>query len=459
MQLGTVNPKQALFFQSQTLYTCYGGARGGGKSWAIRAKAVGGACTWPGIRILIIRRTYPELQQNHIEPIIKMVPQAVGSYNGSLRAMYFYNGSVIKFGHAQSFDAIDTEYRGQEYDWIFLDEATQFTEMEFRTLGGCLRGVNEIPKRFYLTCNPGGVGHRWVKRLFIDRDFKTDSLNPEENENPDDYAFIFASVEDNTALMNSKGGDAYKQMLSALPEKLRQAHRYGDWNALSGCYFDEFSEGKHTCKPFPIPDNWLRYRSFDYGLDCFACYWFAIDPDTGRAYVYREFCQSNMIVGDAAQAIHDHTLPGENITITFAPPDMWNRQKDSGKSMAELFMLNQIGIVKSNNNRVQGHLQMKQMLAPLEDGKPGLVFFDTCKRIIGDIQCIQADENNPSDCAKQPHDVTHTVDGVRYFCVSRILTGDGKPSETRPEEDDEEDGEDYESYMTGGTASANYISY
>lgn len=113
MDLGSVNPKQALFFQSRSLYTCYGGARGGGKSWAIRAKAVGGAITWPGIRILIIRRTYPELQQNHIEPIIKMVPQTVGSYNGSLRTMYFTNGSFIKFGHAQSMTAIETEYQGK----------------------------------------------------------------------------------------------------------------------------------------------------------------------------------------------------------------------------------------------------------------------------------------------------------------------------------------------------------
>ena len=304
----------------------------------------------------------------------------------------------------------------------------------------------------------GGVGHRWVKRLFIDRDFKLSSPNPEENENPDDYCFIFASVEDNTALMNSQGGQAYKQMLSALPEKLRQAHRYGDWDALSGCYFDEFSEGKHTCKPFPIPDHWLRYRSFDYGLDMFACYWFAVEPETGRVYAYREFCKNNMIVGDAAQAIHDHTLPGEHVQITFAPPDMWNRQKDSGKSMAELFMLNQIGIVKSNNNRVQGHLQMKQMLAPLADGKPGLIFFDTCKKIIGDIQCIQADETNPSDCAKNPHDVTHTVDGVRYFCISRTLTSDGKTSDTA-EDEEEEDGEDYAGFMTGGTASEHYISY
>ena len=113
LDFGTANAKQALFFASRTLYTGYGGARGGGKSWAVRAKAVGGAITYPGIRILIIRRTYPELQQNHIEPIIKMVPSAIGSYNGSLRTMYFTNGSYIKFGHGQSTTAIETEYQGK----------------------------------------------------------------------------------------------------------------------------------------------------------------------------------------------------------------------------------------------------------------------------------------------------------------------------------------------------------
>lgn len=160
VDFGEANPKQALFFASRTLYTAYGGARGGGKTHAVRIKAVGGAFQWPGIKILIIRRIYPELQANHIDPILKMVPQHYASYNGALKQMNFYNGSIIKFGHFQS-DAAALEYQGQEYDWIFIDEATQFTESQFRILGGCLRGVNQIPKRMYLTCNPGGIGHRW----------------------------------------------------------------------------------------------------------------------------------------------------------------------------------------------------------------------------------------------------------------------------------------------------------
>ena len=221
---GHANEKQLLFDQSRTMYTAYGGARGGGKTHAVRIKAVGGAFTWPGIRILIVRKTYPELQSNHIEPILKMVPQELTSYNGTLHTLYFQNGSTIHFGHWSGITS-ESEYQGQEYDWIFMDEATQFTEREFRFLGGCLRGVNEIPKRFYLTCNPGGVGHRWVKRLFIDRNFKTDSANPEENENPDDYSFIFATVEDNKDLLESSPG--YLQALSQLPENIRKAHRYG----------------------------------------------------------------------------------------------------------------------------------------------------------------------------------------------------------------------------------------
>ena len=252
---GTANPKQKLFFESRTLYTAYGGARGGGKTWAVRTKAVGGAFRYPGIKILILRKTYPELQANHIEPILKMVPQELASYNGTLHTIYFENGSTIHFGHWSGI-ASENEYQGQEYDWIFMDEATQFTEREFRYLGGCLRGVNEIPKRFYITCNPGGVGHRWVKRLFIDRDYKQDCENPEENENPGDYSFIFATVEDNTELMKSSPG--YVQMLSSLPENLRKAHRYGDWDALSGSYFPEFSRNRHVIAPFQIPKHWRR---------------------------------------------------------------------------------------------------------------------------------------------------------------------------------------------------------
>lgn len=456
VDLGTLNPKQERFYNSTAKYTAYGGARGGGKTHAVRVKAVAGALLYPGIRILIIRRTYSELQHNHIEPILKMIPQPqVGVYNIQLHQIYFTNGSTIIFGHFNSYNSAFQEYQGQEYDWIFIDEATQFTEQEFRLLGGCLRGVNEFPKRMYLTCNPGGVGHRWVKRLFVDRDFKTDCENAEENEDPNDYEFIQATVDDNTALMKSEGGRDYLKQLSQLPENIRAAHRYGDWEGLSGNYFPEFSEGKHTCEAFPLPRWWRRYRALDYGLDMLACYWFAVD-ETGRVWCYRELKQKDLVVSDAARMILENTGISEHIDITFAPPDLWSRTKDSGKSMAELFMTNGVPLVKASNNRVQGWLQVKEFLKDSPDGRPGLMFFRNCTGIIEDIQAIQADEKNPNDCAKEPHDITHSNDAIRYFCVSRSLPGE---MEKVREEPDDEPEEDYENAMTGGAATAGYIGY
>ena len=154
IDLGQLNPKQKLFCQARTRYVAYGGARGGGKTHVLRVKAFGGALSYPGIRILIVRREYPELEQNIILPMRKMIPLEIGTYNGTMRMMFFANGSIIKFGHFGSGDEL--EYQGQEYDWIFMEEATQFTESQFRTLGACLRGATKIPRRMYLTCNPGG---------------------------------------------------------------------------------------------------------------------------------------------------------------------------------------------------------------------------------------------------------------------------------------------------------------
>lgn len=458
VDLGQLNPKQDQFLKSTALYCAFGGARGGGKSHAVRIDSVYGALTYAGIKILIVRRRYTDLQGNYVEPFKKLIPSTLAEYNSQTHTYYFINGSTIKLGHFNSYGQASEEYQGQEYDWIYMDEATQFTEQEFRLLGGCLRGANDYPNKFRLTCNPGGIGHRWVKRLFIDRQYRTDSKNPEENENPDDYEFIAARVEDNIALMNSKGGKGgqqYLQMLSSLPENIRQAHRYGDWDALSGNYFPEFQTATHTCKPFAIPREWARYRAIDYGLDMLACAWFAIAP-SGRVYMYRELKQSGLIVTDAATKIKEHTAVGEKIVCTYAPSDIWSRQKDTGKTMAEVFMLNDVPIVQASRARVQGWLQVKEMFAPMEDGKPKLIVFNTCREYIDDVQAIQASDKDPNDCATEPHEITHLNDAVRYFCISRATAAE---REDVAISDDllEEAEEEYEDYMTGGDISTAYI--
>lgn len=450
IDLGRPNSEpQREFFASRCKYTAYGGARGGGKTWASSRKAIGGALRWPGIKILMIRREYDDMRNSLIEPMLAILPQEIATYNGTLNIIYFVNGSTIKFGNMPGYGAaVAGKYQGQEYDWIFMEEATQFTEQEFRGLGACLRGVNKIPKRFYLTCNPGGVGHHWVKRLFVSREFR-------DGENPADYCFIKATVEDNKDLMESSPD--YVQALDLLPEDIRNAHRYGDWDALAGTYFSEFRPELHTCKPFRIPDEWPRYRAFDYGLDMFACLWIAVDF-SGRCYVYREYCESDLVVSDAARVMRACTPPEERVSFTIAPPDMWNRQKDSGKNMAELFMQNGIGLLKASNSRIQGWLALKELMKLRKDGKPGLIIFSDCKSLIEFLPALQHDTKNPSDCAKEPHEITHAPDALRYFAVMRTMPAI-KNAVITPE-DDFDDGRgasDYDSVMCGGEPQESYM--
>ena len=204
----------------------------------------------------------------------------------------------------------------------------------------------------------------------------------------------------------------------------------------------------------------------------FACFWWAVDED-GRCWCIRELEEKGLIVQEAAAKMLEHTLPNEKISMTYAPPDMWSRQKDSGRTMAELFMQNGVAIVKSDNNRVQGHMLIKDMLAPIPltdpfvkglfpegtvpDKLPGLMFFDTIGQAFSDLKDIQADEKNPNDCAKTPHEITHTVDGIRYFCVSRVLAAEAIADRLQQEDDDDETLTDYESYMTGGEIPEGYL--
>ena len=469
---GEANPKQLLFYQSKTLYTAYGGAKGGGKTHAVRTKAFGGALMNPGIRIIIFRQTYPSLEENHIIPLKRMATKTgAATYNGTTKMLTFVNGSTIRFGHWQGKDSED-EYNGQEYDWVFLDEATQFSERAFNILAGMLRGASPIPKRMYLTCNPGGVGHNWVKRLFIDKQYVTNSSNPEENENPKDYSFIFATVEDNTHMLEHS--PTYLQQLAKLPEDIRRAYRYGDWDTLGGGYFKEFKNFSHVRDAFRIPDHWKRFRSFDYGLDMFACIWWAVDSD-GRAWAYREVEEKGLIIQKAAQLCMQNSPAHERIDTTFAPWDMWSRTKESGKTMAEQFLVNGIPIVQSPRDRVQGHMAMKSMMAPMPlndpyvkslypEGEapatlPGLMMFSDLRKVITDIQEIQADEKNPNDCSKEPHEITHSVDAARAFCASRIIPTEEPvvPKKRSFEDMIEAQEENYETYMCGGDPGPDYI--
>lgn len=206
------NDKQRRFFEDGHKYVAYGGARGGGKSWAVRANALITAARYPGVTQIIIRRSYPELYANHIKPFLQLLPKGCYSYNDTRKEITLPNSSRILFRYcANNMDLLN--FQGTECDVMYIDEATQLTEEQFRVLSACVRGADEsMPKRCYLTCNPGGVGHGWVKRLFVDRHFK-------QGERPEEYSFIQAGVRDNKALMRAQPD--YIRQLEALPLTLR----------------------------------------------------------------------------------------------------------------------------------------------------------------------------------------------------------------------------------------------
>ena len=231
------NPKQQLFFSSTAKYTGYGGARGGGKSWAVRVLAVLRCLECPGLNVLLLRRTLPELRENHLLPLRLLLGKAA-AYSAADNTLTFPAAgggrqSRIKLGYCAREDDV-YQYQGQEYDLIFVEECTHFTWAQVQFLMTCNRTTLEnFTPRMYFTGNPGGVGHGWFRRLFVKRRFAP-------GENPDDYLFIPATVEDNPVLMRRDPG--YAAVLDALPERLRRAHRYGDWDVFEGQFFEEFSD-------------------------------------------------------------------------------------------------------------------------------------------------------------------------------------------------------------------------
>lgn len=279
----TPNPRQQAFFRAEAANIAYGGARGGGKSWAMRRKLVLLAMRYPGLKLLLLRRTLPELRANHILPLQRELA-GYAAWSGAERAFRFPNGSRLVMGYCDS-DSDCAQYQGQEYEVIGFEEATNFEPDWLTFIATCLRTTRtDFAPRIYYTCNPGGPGHAYIKRLFIDRAFH-------DGEDPADYVFIPAKVYDNQVLMQRDPG--YLKRLEALPPARRRAHLEGDWNVYEGQVFAEwrddpahYADGKwtHVIEPFDIPNTWRVYRSFDFGYaKPFSVGWWAVDFD-GRLY-------------------------------------------------------------------------------------------------------------------------------------------------------------------------------
>jgi phage terminase large subunit len=437
------NDKQEAFLSASTKHIGYGGARGGGKSWAVRNKAIRLCLHYKGIKVLIIRRTYPELINNHITPLQEMLPISIARYNKTDKIFKFFNGSIIKFGYANNDNDL-SQYQGSEHDCIFIDEATQMQEMWIKKIVACCRGVNNFPKRIYYTCNPGGASHGYFKRIFIDKKY-------EDGENPEDYTFIQALVTDNKALMRSQPD--YIKQLEALPPKLREAWLYGRWDIFEGQFFEDFRETPdidlchkagitpeealkqrrftHVIEPFEIPRGWNIMRSYDFGYNKpFSLGYWAVDYD-GVLYRFMEMYGCTQTPDEGVKWSPDEQfrrirelerehpwLKDRNIIDSVADPAIWN--KSMGVSIAETAADYGIHFAPGDNERIPGWMQVHYRFQFDQYGRPRMYFFNNCKAAIRTIPLMMYSETKPEDLDTKLED--HCPDEIRYMCMSRPVS-------------------------------------
>ncbi len=427
IRLPAPSPKQRQFLRARAKYVCFGGARGGGKSWAVRVKALKLALRYPGIRIMIMRKTIQELRDNHVRPLLGMLPPAVAVYNKTENVFTFTNGSIIQMMYCGCENDLDHR-QGIEYEIIFLDEATQHEENVFLKLTACLRSTTGYPRRLYLTCNPGGVGHGWVRRLFIDRKYRA-------GENPNDYVFIQSLVTDNHALMRMQ--PEYKAQLEALPPKLRKAWLEGDWSIFDGQFFEEFRDAPnpertytHVIEPFDPPASWKRLRSYDWGYSKpFSCAWWAVDHE-GRLYRLLELYGSTATPNEGikwttdeqfrriAQIEREHPwLAGHRIEGV-ADPSIW--AEAGGVSTAAVAAKHGVYFSPGDNKRIPGWMQVHYRLRFDENGIPMMYFFSTCKAAIRTLPLLVYDKRTPEDLDSTGED--HAADEIRYMCMLNPIT-------------------------------------
>ena len=443
---GEPNEKQKKFLLDTHKHVAFGGARGGGKSWAVRVKMISLCLKYPGIQILLIRRTYPELYQNHIKPLKKILKigtkHPAAAYNESKKEITFPNGSMITMGYCDT--AADTDrYQGNEYDVLFIDEATHLMEEQIHDLVACVRGATPFPKRIYYTCNPGGKGHAYIKRLFIDREYI-------EGEYAEEYSFTQSLVYDNKAMLSMNPD--YVRQLESLPEARRKAWLEGDWNAFVGQVFTEFRNDPagyltrrwtHVIEDFEIDPAWKIFRGFDFGYaKPFSVGWYAVDH-YGRMYRFKEFygCTRTPNQGvemdphEIARQIReiertDPVLRGKKI-VGIADPAIW--QMTVGECIADMMAKEGVYFSKGDHSRLAGIMQVHYRFAFDKNGVPMLYVFKSCRHFIRTIPMLIYDEHKAEDVDTDMED--HIFDELKYVCMENPLNPRKNEPWHPPEED------------------------
>lgn len=449
LRIGEPNGKQKSFIGDEgTRYLGFGGARGGGKSWAVRVKALLLCLRYSGIKILIIRRTYPELRTNHLLPLREfcvksgLLPDYV-KYNDSDKRFTFWNGSSITGRYCANDSDLD-RLQGTEWDVVCLDEATQLSEYQCKALAATVRGVNDFPKQVCYTCNPGGQSHSYFKRIFIDRSYK-------DGEDGGDYRFIQSLVTDNRALMEAQ--PEYVKQLEGLPPRLREMWLYGRWDVYEGMFFENFrtepdaaeceahgidpedarAEGRWTHVISPLPAERVRsmriYRSYDFGYNKpFSVGWWAVDHD-GVIYRILELygCTGQPNEGvkwtpdrqfaEMKAIEQNHPYLRGTVIQGVADPAIWDESR--GESIYNTAVRHGISFVPGDNKRIAGWMQCQYRLAFDGEGFPMMYVFDTCKAFLRTVPTLMYDQHKPEDLDTDGED--HVADEWRYFCMSRPI--------------------------------------
>ena len=418
------NGPQTSFLASSEREVFYGGARGGGKSYAMLVDPLR-YCHKAQHRALLIRRSMPELRDmiTHSQRLYSRAFKGA-KWREQEKEWRFPSGARIEFGYAENMTDV-LRYQGQSYTWIGVDELPQYpTPDVYNFLRSSLRSVDpDIPVYMRATGNPGNIGSQWVKETFVDPSQPGKAFNVSV-ETPNGVRkisrrFIPAKLQDNPYLMQT---DDYYIMLASLPEVQRKQFLEGDWSAFENSSFPEFNPSKHIVQPFEIPKGWSKFRTCDWGYSSPACcLWIAIDWDN-NLWVYRELYTKKITADDFARKVIEAEV-GENMRYGILDSSTWARRGDVGPSIAETMI--QEGCRwrpsdRSPKSRINGKLEIHKRLKLHEESKePTLKIFNNCVNLIRTLPLLPLDKNNPEDVDTNAED--HAYDALRYGVMSRPM--------------------------------------
>lgn len=431
-------PRQAAFISCPVFEVFFGGARGGGKTDAVLGDFLEHADAYGDNAIgLMVRRQRTELIET-IERSRQIYGPLGWHYNEQDKMWRAPNGARLRFAYLER-DADAEGYQGHSYTRIYVEEIGNFpSERPILKLMATLRSGAGVPVGFRATGNPGGPGHQWVKRRYIDP-APTGWRVITDAQSGLQRVFIPSRVGDNQYL----GQQYIQQLKGSGSETLVRAWLDGDWSVIEGAFFDCWSNEKHVVAPFAIPPDWLRFRSMDWGSAApFSVGWWAVVGDDyksmprGALIRYREWYgtsgQPNIGLKLTAEEVGKGIMirdGGDEIAYGVLDPAAFS--SDGGPSIAERMARATDGKVlfrRADNRRVGqfgalgGWDQMRARLQGDGDGQPMLYTFSTCHDFIRTVPALQHDQVRAEDVDTDSED--HAGDEARYACMSRPYVKD-----------------------------------